>query len=401
MNRKVSRTTLSIIAAVIAASPAHVLAQTSNTTGNLQDLVSDLYGGNGITLDPTIVFHTAHFAAGSKAALNNLSSVISASIGPASFNSTVSAISFDIEEGVPVRSQESLGPLLAERASTIGKSHLNIGVSYTNVNYKRLNGARLSQLQLVLDHEQQFNVPYEQDDIVLNLDLRLTQQIFAFIGTYGVTNNLDIGLVVPLIKIDGRVRSVATIVDKGGMGIHQFGGSVNPVSVNQQSATGVGDLILRAKYVFTKGSDKVIDFGALLQASLATGDEKDLLGAGSSSIYLGGIVSANLGKINPHLNFGYEYFVDQKQTVVGLDTDRSSAKVVAGFDLRARDNFAISPEFIGRWQKNGQHLYDLALGAKWAPIGNVPISANIVMPLNRNEGLRPNYYFTIGIESTF
>lgn len=401
MKRKVNRATLSIIAAVIAASPAHVLAQTSNTTGNLQDLVSDLYGGNGITLDPAIVFHTAHFSASSQAALNNLSNIISASIGPASFNSTVSAISFDIEEGVPVRSQESLGPLLAERASTIGKGHLNIGVSYTNVNYKRLNGTRLSQLQLLLEHDQQFNVPFEQDDIVLNLDLRLKQQIFAFIGTYGVTNNLDIGLVVPLIKIDGRVRSTATLVDNGGMGIHQFGGNFNPVSVNQQSATGVGDMILRAKYVFTKGSDKVIDFGALLQASLGTGDEKDLLGAGSSSIYLGGIVSANLGKVNPHINFGYEYFVDQKQNVVGLDTDRSSAKVVAGFDLRARDNFAISPEFIGRWQKNGQHLYDLALGAKWAPIGNVPISANFVMPLNRNEGLRPNYYFTIGIESTF
>lgn len=401
MKRKVNRATLSIIAAVIAASPAHVLAQTSNTTGNLQDLVSDLYGGNGITLDPAIVFHTAHFSASSQAALNNLSNIISASIGPASFNSTVSAISFDIEEGVPVRSQESLGPLLAERASTIGKGHLNIGVSYTNVNYKRLNGTRLSQLQLLLEHDQEFNVPFEQDDIVLNLDLRLKQQIFAFIGTYGVTNNLDIGLVVPLIKIDGRVRSTATLVDNGGLGIHQFGGTFNPVSVNQQSATGVGDMILRAKYVFTKGSDKVIDFGALLQASLATGDEKDLLGAGSSSIYLGGIVSADLGKINPHINFGYEYFVDQKQTVVGIDTDRSSAKVVAGFDLRARDNFAISPEFIGRWQKNGRHLYDLALGAKWAPFGSVPISANIVMPLNRNEGLRPNYYFTIGIESTF
>ena len=401
MNQKFSRTAVSIIAAVIAASPAQVLAQTSNTTGNLQDLVSDLYGGNGITLDPTIVFHTAHFSASSQAALNNLSNIISASIGPASFNSTVSAISFDIEEGVPVRSQESLGPIVAERASTIGKNRLNIGVSYTNVNYKRLNGSRLNSLQLVLTHDQQFNLPYELDTIVLNLDLRLKQQIFAFIGTYGVSNNLDIGVVVPLMKIDGYVRSQAMIVDSGGGGLHRFGGTVNPVSVNQQSATGVGDLIVRAKYVFTKGSDKVIDFGALLQASLATGDEKDLLGAGSSSIFLGGIVSANLGKINPHLNFGYEYFVDQKQKVVGLDTDRSSAKVVAGFDLRARDNFAISPEFIGRWQKNGQHLYDLALGAKWAPIGNVPISANIVMPLNRNEGLRPNYYFTIGIESTF
>ena len=401
MNRKLNRTAVSIIVAVMVASPTNALAQTSSTTGNLQDLVSDLYGGNGLTLDPAITGHIAHFTASSQAALNNLSNIISASIGPASFNSTVSAISFDIEEGVPVRSQESLGPLLAERASTIGKSHLNIGVSYTNVNYKRLNGTRLSQLQLVLDHDQTFNVPFENDDIVLNLDLRLKQQIFAFIATYGVTNNLDIGLVVPLIKIDGRVRSVAMIVDKGGLGIHQFGGSANPVSVNQQSATGIGDMILRAKYVFTKGSDKVIDFGALLQASLGTGDAKDLLGAGSSSIYLGGIVSANLGKINPHLNFGYEYFVDQKQKIVGLDTDRSSAKVVAGFDLRARDNFAISPEFIGRWQKNGQHIYDLALGAKWAPIGNVPISANIVMPLNRNEGLRSNYYFTIGIESTF
>jgi hypothetical protein len=369
-------------------------------TGNVRDLITDLYGGNGITLDPQVVFHSAHFAADSQEKLNDLANVIASNVGTFTFNSTVSGVSFDIEEGVPVRSQESLGPLLAERATTIGKGRINLGVSYTNIMFKQLDGRDLNDLSITLAHDQEFGVPYEQDVIVLDLDLNLKQQVVAFIATYGVTDSLDIGFVAPLIRIEGSVRSTARIIDNGGGGIHAFGGTVSPISSNRASATGIGDMVVRAKWELTEGRDSWLDAGILLQGTLATGDEDDLLGTGSNAVYLGGILSADFGKINPHINLGYEYFIDQNNGG-GLNIDRSNARGVVGFDIKARDNFAVSSEVLARWEKDGDHFYDFAVGTKWAPVGDVPISANIVVPLNRNEGLRPNFYFTLGIEATF
>lgn len=369
-------------------------------SGSLSDLINGLYGGNGITLDPGIVFHSAHFASESQEQLNNLSNIIASSIGTVAFNSTVSAISFDIEEGVPVRSRESLGPLIAERATTIGRGKINLGVSYTHVNYRQLNGTKLSDLSLTLLHDQDFGVPYERDVIRLDLDLDLSQDIIAFIGTYGVTDTVDVGLIVPLNSIKGSVRSVASIVDNGGAGIHRFGGVTNPISSNSANATGLGDVIVRAKWHAVDSSTSPLDAALVAQATLETGDEKDLLGSGSNAFFIGAVASANLGKINPHINVGYEYFSDQPSTGA-LNIDRSNIRAVAGFDIKARENFSVAAEVLGRWRDDGLNVYDIALGTKWAPIGDVPISANIVVPLNRNKGLRPDYYFTLGIESTF
>jgi len=388
-------------ALVMVATPAWAQdAGDPGPTGNVADLITDLYGGDGITLDPVIVFHEAHFTADSQEALNNLGNIISANAGVVAFNSTVSAISFDIEEGVPVRSQESLGPLIAERATTIGANRINFGVSYTRVSYKQFGGTKLSNLQLVLEHVEELGVPYEDDLIVLNLDLDLEQEFVTFVGTYGLTDSIDIGVIIPIVSSSGRVRSEAVIVDNGGGGIHRFGGATEAVSTNSASATGIGDIAIRAKWHITDESSGIVDLGLVSQVSLSTGDEEDLLGTGYTSVFVGGIASASLGKINPHLNIGYEKFIDEDDPF-NIGVERSNFRGVVGFDIKARDNLALATEVLGRWRDDGQSLYDLAVGAKWAPIGDVPISGNIVVPLNRNTGLRPDFYFTLGIEGTF
>src|SRR5262245_30092094 len=99
-----------LIAAAATAAPAAA-------EGDLRDLIADLYGGVGITLNAG--FHQAHFINAAEEELNDLSQVIASDIGSYSFNSSVSSITFDLELGVPVRTEESLGPIFAERASTI------------------------------------------------------------------------------------------------------------------------------------------------------------------------------------------------------------------------------------------------------------------------------------------
>lgn len=375
---------------------AHPHGGAGAPTGDLRDLVSDLYGGNGITLDA--VGHEAHFSADSQAALNNLGAIIAANLGTYSFNSTVSAVSFDVEQGIPVRVQESLGPVLAERAKTIGRNRINLAVSYSMIDYRQLDGVDLDDLTLDLSHlDVPGDSPFERDVIRLNLDLKIKQELLAVFGTYGLTDNIDVSLVVPMVRMDASVTSVAQIIYNGGdTSVHQFG-AVSPISSNGGSATGLGDVSVRAKWHVTSGMDTPVQAAVVGRYTFATGDDSDLLGTGSPSGYLGAVASAHLGRVNPHLNVGYEHYFDEDDSAF----ERSNTRLVAGFDIAASDRISISTEFLGRWESDGDTYYDYALGAKWEAFKGVPIIANVIFPINRDEGLRPDYVFMMGMETTF
>lgn len=377
---------------------ASALPAQAETTGNVRDLIGDLYGGQGITLDPDVIGHVAHFSAASSAALNNLGSIISSNISTYSFNSTVAAVSFDVEQGVPVRTQESLGPILAERARTIGRGRLNIGASYALIEYKQLNGRSLSDLTLDLAHEDvPGDIPYEHDIIRLNLDLNLRQQRLAFFATFGLTDNIDLGLIVPIVETRGSVSSTAEIVPFLPGTPHHFGGDAMPEDSNKANATGLGDISLRAKWHITEGMDTPVEAALIGQATFATGDEKDLLGTGSNTILVGAAVSGSLGRFSPHLNVGYEQLFDDDSTLF----KRSNVRAVAGFDVSATPRLTFSAEVLGRWLTKGPNFYDFAVGGKWEAFKGVPFTANIVLPINRNTGLRPDYVLMFGAESTF
>lgn len=375
-----------------------IAASAQTTGGGARDLVSNLYGGDGITLDPVIAGHVAHFTASSSAALNNLSGIIASNVNSYAFNSTVAAVSFDLEQGLPVRTRESLGPILAERARTIGSGRVNVGASYAYIDYKRLNGVKLHDLTLDLTH---LDVPgdsaFEKDIVRLNIDLNLTQQRVAFFGSYGVTGNVDVSLIVPIVQVHGSVASLAQVIPPQNA-IHRFTPSSEPpFSTNRASAVGLGDISVRAKWYATSELDLPLDAALVGQATIATGDEKDLLGSGAHSVYVGGVASKSFGRISPHLNVGYEQYFSEG----GTPYKRTNARAVVGFDVGASPTLAFSTEVLARWLTKGQDFYDLALGAKWEAVKGVPFTASIVLPINRNKGLRPDYVLVVGLESTF
>lgn len=390
--------------AIAAIAIAAAQAASAQEQGNVGSLVSDLYGGDGIRIAAgNAQFpHTAHFTAESAEQLNDLNRVLSANIGNFAFNSAVSGVTFDVEQGVPVRSDQSLGPIIGERAATIGRGRVNVGASYTIVDYKQLDGRNLNDLSLELDHQDIPNqvFPFENDHVHLDLDLNLKQQVLALSSTYGLTDRIDIGIVVPIINIEGSVSSVATVEDMGGGGIHQFDPSgESPIDRNSADATGVGDILLRGKWRVAEGlAGTPLDAAIVGQVALPTGDKDDLLGTGSTAIYAAAVISGEFGKVSPHMNLGYEYFTDEDEAV-GIE--RSNTRLVLGFDINARSNLAFSADMIGRWEKDEDKYYDIALGAKWAPFGDSVMSFNAIMPLNRNDGLRADVVFQVGFETSF
>ena len=107
------------------------------------------------------------------------------------------------------------GSIFAEDANTIGKGRLNLGFIYSRQKFKRFEGESLNDLVIDLTHydiNSDGNTSpciggppdacytFEQDVVRLNIDLDLEQEVAAFVGTYGVLENLDLGIVVPIVK---------------------------------------------------------------------------------------------------------------------------------------------------------------------------------------------------------
>ena len=380
--------------------------------GSLKNVVRDLYGGDGILLQPSpppFPSHAPHFTASSLQGLDTLNTALTSNLGFFAFNSTVTGFTFDIERGIPVRTTESLGPLLAERAPTLGAGKLNLAFTYTRLDFKRFQGRRLNDLVLTFEHEDVNGngirdttgpFSFESDDIRVDLDLKIQEDVFALFATYGLTRFWDVGIVFPIVHVHMRADAQATIVRNSPFSqlVHNFGPqSDSPQSTTGGDDTGIGDIILRTKYNFLRNQPRWPDLAIVGDLKLPTGDPDDLLGTGDTNLRALLVASRNFGFLTPHVNFGFEW------TTAG--SEQNNVRYVAGVDARVHRSLTLAVDVLGRWEPNGDgigdHTVDLAIGAKWNVFSTFLLNANVQLPLNRDEGLRANVIWTVGIENTF
>lgn len=381
------------------------------TAGELKGTVTNLYPG-GILLQPTqppFPSHAPHFLATSLQGLDSLNTALASNLGLFAFNSTVSGFTFDIERGVPVRTTESLGPLLAERAPTLGAGRLNVGLAYTRIEFTRFEGKRLDRLSLDLPHDDVNRngridttgpFRFEADVVRVDLDLEIEEDVVALFATYGLTRSWDVGIVVPIVHIRFRADATASVVRNSDISsfVHNFGPSSTPPRASGGGdATGIGDVLLRTKYNFLSNQPGWPDLAVLGQVKLPTGNEDDLLGTGETN-FLGMLVaSRSFGRWTPHVNLGYE--------VTTGGSDEHNLRYIVGLDARVHPRLTLAAEVLGRWEPDGDgigdHIVDLAIGAKWNVFGSFLLSANVQVPLNKDEGLRADVIWTVGAEYTF
>ncbi len=386
--------------------------------GDLKNAIRDLYGSQGIRVEPSPFFiQETRFQASSLQGLDQLNTQLTSAIGVPSFNSSVTGFTFDIERGIPVRSTESLGPLLTERATTLGARKLDVTFTYTRVNFTKLEGKDLNNLDLIFRRNDANETcdpssPLclaRRDIIRAKLSVDLTEDIFALIGTYGLTSEWDVGLVVPVTHIRLIAKAHAAIFDQfgnpsgtkiGDLPIHRFGpNSTQPDASGGGDETGLGDIILRTKYNFLRNYDGLIpDLAFLVEMKLPTGDEQRLLGTGGTNLTGLLVASKTYGRwFTPHINLGYE--IDTK------DTRQNTIRYALGFDARLLSELTFGADVIGRHKPDGggtgDHIVDLSLGVKWNPIQSLILRANVQIPLDKNSGLRADFIPTVGIEYIF
>ena len=370
----------------------------------LDTLLSSLYGGNGISL-AVASGHAPHFTVSSTAAINRLNKQIASEIGVFPFTSSQGGFTyaFDAKQGTFARTTQTLGPLFAEKAATLGRGKLSVNTAYTFYTFNRFNGESLDNLRVTAQHqpdvlgEPETRESFEQDTILIALDLSLRVRLLSLAATYGVTDRLDIGILVPIVNVNMSVKANARVLTSPENPIpevHTFTGApTSPVDEQQRSATGIGDVILRTKYHLF--DSEFADVAAGLLAKFSTGDASNFLGTGTTSLRPVVILSRTFaGVFTPHLNLGYEFNLDR-----GL---RDSLEYAAGFDVGS-EQFTVAFDVLGTYRPrddNGRHVINGSLGAKWNPFRQFVLFLNAQVPLN-DAGLRANLVTTFGAEYTF
>lgn len=302
-----------------------------------------------------------------------------ASVAPAFIYRLNPAVdTFERLTGVP-------GPLFSERALTLGKGKLNFSVGYSFIDYSSVNGVDLADINSpglftelieepdrVIGHlptgERILALPFTLSRIRTRIDL--DAHVIAPTVRYGITDQWDINLTLPIINTYLRVRNEAVriadmatafaegvgFVDPNGNLIDIF--SIPPEELGRQlwqvvksrrpkallskasgSATGVGDLTLRSKYQFWQNGFGGAAGGLNLQ--LPTGEDRDFHGTGQTHVLTFLYLSQVLGeRVEPHLNLGIDFNAN--------DVDRSSFLYAVGGTVRIGTRLGVVIDFLGR-----------------------------------------------------
>ena len=393
----------------------------------------------------TIRAHGTHFVPAAVSQNGAIIGFLTEALGSAVANVPVSATSggetFHFEGGVPVRTSASAGPIFAERAQTLGRGRLLTGVGRSQFHFNTLRGVPLDAIDLVFTHENvdfdgcdaQFNadcaqmgVPALENDIMLfRLSLDLDVAVTSFYATYGLTDRLDVGLVVPLVGTHLHGRSSAQVVPFGGpTAAHFFAGTpespvLGATRDESGSAFGVGDVSVRAKFL-VRQSPSGANVALLADARFATGDADDLLGAGNFAARGLVVLSGRQGNFSPHANVGYAFRQGDAQTdavvaIAGFDqllgrgvtlaADLLSDLQVGHSTLRLPETVHFDTPFQRQVEPTNipdvrDDLVSGSFGMKYVPKDDVTLIANLLVPLNRG-GVRSRASLTFGAEYTF
>jgi hypothetical protein len=194
--------------------------------------------------------------------------------------------------GMAVRSSDSFGPFFAERSLTAGRNQASLGIGYRSTSFGNIDGRELRDGTLVSTASMLRGeaAPFDIETVTLRIDTHT----MTLTGNYGVTDRFDIGGAIPFVRVSLQ-----------GQRVDNYRGRELVQATGSASASGLGDVVLRAKYnVLRDGASGVAVAG---EARLPTGDEEDLLGAGRTTLTPRLIGSYERTRVGLHGEVGYSF----------------------------------------------------------------------------------------------
>jgi hypothetical protein len=401
-----------LVASLLVLAPTALAAQDTLPVGTpLANVIRDLYQQEIIT----------NIAAGAPLAAARsdfdesliITQAISNQLSTFPLGSSAGGFTWTLNPGIGAfsRSTNSFGPLFAERAMTVGRGKMNLGVNFQHTTYKSFEGRNLDGGDIgfytdfgggVIGHDR--------------LDVDVGTDTFGVFANYGINDRLDVGVAVPFVKtrLDATIR-FAFLDDCAGCDRYTLSGG--------GTATGLGDIVVRGKY-------KAFDLpgGGVAAAAdfrLPSGDEMNLLGIPGSQLKVYGIVSAVSGIVSPHVNLGYTFSrgndaANDPNSVFLVPPDELTYTV--GADVAVGPRLTIAGDLVGRAIRNMPRLVftDVGLGlqefvadergtlnealasigAKFNAWGNLLTTFNLLLPVT-DGGLRANPTPVVGFDYSF
>ena len=238
--------------------------------------------------------HSAHFNSAFQSNFTQFNVALASQLTSLPLPSPASGFTYRFDQGTGtfIRSTQSFGPILTDRAETIGRGRFSFGYTYQFFSFDQLEGIDLSRVPSVFTHDD-FQLGGGRTDVVTTrntIDASVGQWTGAL--TYGLTDRLDLSVAVPIVSTHLEVISAATIERVGTVGspnVHFFADPDAPGGFGSErtfsaggSASGIGDIIIRLKGGLLRTAGSGLSVGMDVRAP--TGDERNLLGSGAAGV---------------------------------------------------------------------------------------------------------------------
>ena len=324
------------------------------------------------------------------------------------------------------RTSDTLGPLFLERPDTLGRGKFNVNVSYQYASLNEIDGRGTDSLNnpdpIIVRVTDAAGVLQGFTANSLKYKFDIVNNIAAINLTYGVLDNLDVNLLLPIIHTKFDVTAETKQLQIAGPdGV--FSPSPGPLLTGRSDGdhTGVDDLLLRSKYQFPNmGGWR---HAAGLQLRLPSGNEGDFQGTGSFEASPFYYISTLLwDRVEPYANLGIDFKandVSESEVRYGLGVDADVTKRIGlTFAFLGRDQFSgtasasstsflnltphgPAPEPLLGIEFNRKDYFDFSFGGRWVVWRQLMVFANGIYALN-SQGLRNDTIIpTAGIEGTF
>lgn len=328
---------------------------------------------------------------------------------------------YDPTLNVYQRTSSSLGPAFLERPDTLGKGRYDVGISALIANYDTLDGddldgldrAALFQDPRIIDSAFSVDIHYD--------DFDLTANAMYPTATYGVTDRLDVNVLIPLFYTALETVQTQRAVLTG-----------TTILGTDDDVLGVGDLQLRGKYGFKERG--AFRGAAGFSLRLPTGNEDDFQGIGDVTLTPSVVLARNFGPHDVHVSLGIEVDasdVDRSRGTYGIGgslglgkyftayadligtsmfteetdselvqggVDQADQEVFEGEDVKFAGDGMGNTRVITTFSR--QDVVDFSVGLKVNPFGTMVVFGGVILPVT-DDGVRADVIPTIGAEVSF
>jgi hypothetical protein len=312
---------------------------------------------------------------------------------------------YDTTSGAFERNTELLGQLYLERARPIGRGKWNVAASYQRVHIDSVQGQAVDSLRdneeaivVVDDARQQPGAPRGLIPIKYDrYDVDLTVNEVTLAATYGITDDLDVNLTLPILvsalAIDATGRAFKVDPNAGRLIRQPPGVAAGTFQDASSNATGVGDLFLRGKYRFLARPWGELATGLVLR--MPTGNRDDFQGTGDWE--LSPLLYANTRRFPLAGRVAVQLFANAGLDLNIDDVGQSQGRYGVGADFALADVVTLSLAFLGREPFQGftsDGFFDVP---RYRPSNNTCQSGSSTRgcptaPLFGLETVRPSYY---------